>query len=168
MLADTVQVTPIPAPNVHVSPWHDALCLELASASYPAPLSLLVRQASDGDTWLLSDPPYPEPTRHATLLGATAAAVVALGAALTRHLLERHGLPDCRPHDLRHGAATLAIEAGADLIDVSRLLGHANLRVTSRLYVGRIPCSMRRAAEALVTLMGPEWPNETINQEEAR
>lgn len=48
-------------------------------------------------------------------------------------LLERAGLPRRRFHDLRHSAASLLIAAGVELVEVSMLLGHSELRVTSDL-----------------------------------
>jgi integrase len=39
-----------------------------------------------------------------------------------------------RFHDLRHGAASLLIAEGVELVQVSQLLGHSELRVTADLY----------------------------------
>ena len=39
-----------------------------------------------------------------------------------------------RFHDLRHSAASLLIAAGVELVEVSMLLGHSELRVTADLY----------------------------------
>src|SRR3982751_4214305 len=41
--------------------------------------------------------------------------------------LARLGLPRQRFHDLRHGYATLMLEAGVDLAVVSKSLGHSNI-----------------------------------------
>jgi integrase len=71
-------------------------------------------------------------------------------------MLARHNLPKCRPHDLRHSAAELALEHGAELIDVSRLLGHANMAITDRIYAGRLSRSSRRAAEHLAGAFGED------------
>ena len=49
-------------------------------------------------------------------------------------LLTRADLPVRRFHDLRHSAASLLIAAGVQLAEVSMLLGHSELRVTSDLY----------------------------------
>lgn len=49
-------------------------------------------------------------------------------------LLERADLPRRRFHDLRHSAASLLIAAGVELVEVSMLLGHSELRVTADLY----------------------------------
>jgi integrase len=53
----------------------------------------------------------------------------------TRHsLLAAAALPRIRFHDLRHSAASLLIAAGVELVEVSMLLGHSELRVTADLY----------------------------------
>ena len=49
-------------------------------------------------------------------------------------LLETAKLPRVRFHDLRHSAASLLIAAGVELVEVSMLLGHSELRVTADLY----------------------------------
>ena len=45
-----------------------------------------------------------------------------------RFLVEQSGLPPVRLHDLRHGAASLAHSAGADLKIMQEQLGHASIR----------------------------------------
>lgn len=49
-------------------------------------------------------------------------------------ILEGADLPRVRFHDLRHSAASLLIAEGVQLAEVSMLLGHSELRVTSDLY----------------------------------
>jgi len=49
-------------------------------------------------------------------------------------LVEQAGVPRVRFHDLRHTAASLALEAGADLKTVSALLGHSQISVTADYY----------------------------------
>ncbi len=49
-------------------------------------------------------------------------------------LLDAATLPRVRFHDLRHSAASLLIAEGVQLAEVSMLLGHSELRVTSDLY----------------------------------
>ena len=49
-------------------------------------------------------------------------------------LLEAVELPRVRFHDLRHSAASLLIAEGVELVEVSMLLGHSELRVTADLY----------------------------------
>jgi integrase len=43
-------------------------------------------------------------------------------------------VPRVRFHDLRHSAASLLIAEGVELVEVSMLLGHSELRVTADLY----------------------------------
>jgi len=49
-------------------------------------------------------------------------------------VLESAELPRVRFHDLRHGAASLLIAEGVELVEVCQLLGHSELRVTADLY----------------------------------
>ncbi len=53
-----------------------------------------------------------------------------------RKFVERHGIRPVSPHDLRHTAATLALEGGANIKAVSMLLGHADPATTLRFYTG--------------------------------
>lgn len=49
-----------------------------------------------------------------------------------KEMLAVAGLPDARPHDARHTAATLLLEQGVDVSVVQEILGHASLAVTKR------------------------------------
>lgn len=42
------------------------------------------------------------------------------------------GLPEVRMHDLRHSFASFLVNAGRSLYEVQELLGHADIRTTSR------------------------------------
>lgn len=53
-----------------------------------------------------------------------------------------------RLHDLRHTAATRMIQAGVDLVTVSRILGHASIQMTMR-YAHPTPENMQRAVDCL-------------------
>src|SRR3954468_5988550 len=57
-------------------------------------------------------------------------------AALAHRLLDaaEPKIPRRRFHDLRHSAASLMNAAGVELVEVSQLLGHSELRVTADLY----------------------------------
>jgi integrase len=48
-----------------------------------------------------------------------------------RQLNTASGLPPIRLHDLRHGAASLALAAGADLKVVQDMLGHSSIVLTA-------------------------------------
>ncbi len=58
-------------------------------------------------------------------------------------------LPRVRFHDLRHSAASLLIAAGVELVQVSQLLGHSELRVTADLYSHLQQQTAARAARDL-------------------
>ncbi len=47
---------------------------------------------------------------------------------------ERNNLPHINPHAFRHTVATLMLHNKANLIDVSRYLGHSKPSVTSDIY----------------------------------
>jgi integrase len=65
-----------------------------------------------------------------------------------RRLVALSGLPPVRFHDLRHGAASLALAAGADLKTVQALLGHASIVLTADTYTSVLPELLANAAEA--------------------
>ncbi|GAA3449730.1 site-specific integrase [Dactylosporangium matsuzakiense] len=70
-----------------------------------------------------------------------------------RKLTERAGLPPVRLHDLRHGAASLAHDAGADLKTVQDLLGQSSIVVTADTYTSVLPDAQRRCADATAALV---------------
>jgi len=59
------------------------------------------------------------------------------------------GLPPIRLHDLRHGAATVALAAGVDMKVVQDMLGHSCLAITADTYTSVLPEVARAAAEAI-------------------
>ncbi|EWM15304.1 tyrosine-type recombinase/integrase [Kutzneria sp. 744] len=63
------------------------------------------------------------------------------------------GLPPVRLHDLRHGAATLALAGGADMKTVQELLGHASYTLTANTYTSVLPDYARTAAEKAANLI---------------
>nr|WP_228561086.1 tyrosine-type recombinase/integrase [Catenulispora pinisilvae] len=68
-------------------------------------------------------------------------------------LLDVSGLPPVRLHDLRHGAASLALQAGADLKVVQDQLGHSSIVTTADTYVSVLPEVARKAAEDTAALV---------------
>lgn len=75
---------------------------------------------------------------------------------VTRHVSEfikRHNLPNVSPHDLRHTAATLALESGADLKQVQELLGHKDASTTMQFYAGVTDEAKRRTVEGIESLI---------------
>jgi integrase len=53
------------------------------------------------------------------------------------------------PHDLRHTAASLAISAGANVLAVSRMLGHENPQVTLKTYAELFDDDLDKVSSAL-------------------
>ncbi len=49
------------------------------------------------------------------------------------------GLPPIRLHDLRHGAATMALAAGKDITAVSAMLRHSSVKITADIYASVLP-----------------------------
>jgi integrase len=69
-------------------------------------------------------------------------------------LLEDAKLPRVRFHDLRHSAASLLIAAGVELVEVSMLLGHSELRVTADLYSHLVKQTAAKAARHMDAALG--------------
>lgn len=67
--------------------------------------------------------------------------------------VKKHGLPDVSPHDLRHTAATLWLESGANLKDVQMMLGHADASTTMSFYVGYSEDAQKRTIDGLEKLL---------------
>jgi len=72
----------------------------------------------------------------------------------TSKFIKRHNLPNVSPHDLRHTAATLALEAGANLKEVQQLLGHKDASTTMTFYAGVTEEAQRRTVEGIESLIG--------------
>jgi len=75
---------------------------------------------------------------------------------VTRHferLYREAGLPPIRLHDLRHGAATLALAGGADMKTVSDMLGHSTIVITADTYTSVLPEVARQAAESAAAIV---------------
>ncbi|GAA4640770.1 tyrosine-type recombinase/integrase [Actinoallomurus vinaceus] len=68
-------------------------------------------------------------------------------------LIAASGLPPIRLHDLRHGAASLALQAGADLKVVQDQLGHSSIVLTADTYVTVLPEVARKNAENVARLV---------------
>jgi len=58
-------------------------------------------------------------------------------------------LPPIRLHDLRHTAASLALQAGVPMKVVSEQLAHSSLAITADTYTSVLPAVAHAAAEAV-------------------
>ncbi len=71
----------------------------------------------------------------------------------------RAGLPPIRLHDLRHTAASLALQAGVPMKVVSEQLGHSSMAITADTYTSVLPAVARAAAEAVAGVI-PRQPRD--------
>ncbi|OKI16311.1 hypothetical protein A6A08_26150 [Nocardiopsis sp. TSRI0078] len=87
-----------------------------------------------------------------------------------RKLNTASGLPPVRLHDLRHGAATLALAAGVELKVVQAMLGHASIVLTADTYASVLPQVAREAAErtASLVLRDAGWVRRQVRGRAAR
>ena len=63
------------------------------------------------------------------------------------------GLPPIRLHDLRHGAATLALASRTDLKVIQQMLGHSSIVTTADAYTSVLPEAAHRAAQATADMV---------------
>jgi integrase len=68
-------------------------------------------------------------------------------------LLKTANLPHIRFHDLRHSAASLLLASGVELVEVSKLLGHSEIRVTADLYGHLVKQTAAKAARIMDGLL---------------
>ena len=69
------------------------------------------------------------------------------------NLLKKNGLPHIRFHDLRHTCASLLINQGYQLKDVSEWLGHEDISTTSNFY-GHLEIARKKLlAEAMSNIV---------------
>jgi integrase len=70
-----------------------------------------------------------------------------------QRIAEEAGLPPIRLHDLRHTAASLALQAGVPMKVVSEQLGHSSLGITADTYTSVLPAVAQAAAEAVAGIV---------------
>lgn len=66
-----------------------------------------------------------------------------------RKLVRKAGMPPIRLHDLRHSAATIALDAGVDIKVVSEQLGHSTTTLTRDTYQSVTKRMHQDAADAV-------------------
>ena len=79
----------------------------------------------------------------------------ALGCRLRRSI-EKIGLPYIRIHDLRHSHASMLIEMGFDILEISKRLGHESVKTTLDTYSHLYPDKDIKLAGALNKLRRPD------------
>ena len=62
-------------------------------------------------------------------------------------IAKQAGVKTITPHSLRHTGATLQIKKGADIMDVSKWLGHSTVAITEKIYVHQTNMSACRVAD---------------------
>ena len=65
-----------------------------------------------------------------------------------KRALVRAALPEVTFHSLRHSAGSIMLANGAQLVDVSKILGHANPAITARIYSHSFEAGQRAAVAA--------------------
>jgi integrase len=74
-----------------------------------------------------------------------------------RRLRTRAGLDTLRIHDLRHSFASDALQLGADLTMIGRLLGHTQVQTTARyahLKTDPVRTTANKVADAIASALG--------------
>ena len=70
-----------------------------------------------------------------------------------RQICKELGLPPIRLHDLRHGAATLALASHTDLKVIQQMLGHSSIVTTADTYTSVLPEAAHHAAQATADMV---------------
>jgi integrase len=65
------------------------------------------------------------------------------------------GLGPLRVHELRHTAVSIAVDAGADVLAVARMLGHADPSITLKRYAGLFDTGIDRVGTSVGAVL---WP----------
>ncbi|MFD5461512.1 tyrosine-type recombinase/integrase [Kitasatospora sp. NPDC127059] len=77
-------------------------------------------------------------------------------------LVTSSGLPPIRLHDLRLGAATLALAGEVDMKVVPEMLGHSSIKITSDIYTSVLPEIAKDATEAAAKLVPLQRQTEAV------
>ena len=78
-------------------------------------------------------------------------------------LCEKAKVPVLVWHEMRHTTATLLLESGTPINNVSELLGHASSVVTSKIYAHATRAGMAKVAAATASLFQPVEENTPTN-----
>lgn len=75
---------------------------------------------------------------------------------LVNSFIKRHNIRNVSPHDLRHTAATLAIESGANIKQVQKLLGHKDVATTLKFYTGITDKAQKQTVDGIEGILRPK------------
>lgn len=67
--------------------------------------------------------------------------------------VKRNGLREITPHGLRRTAASLALEAGAGMKEISELMGHTDIGTTAKFYAALTESAKRRTVEGIGSVL---------------
>ncbi|MBL7487967.1 site-specific integrase [Frankia sp. AgB1.9] len=70
-----------------------------------------------------------------------------------RQIVKELDLPPIRLHDLRHGAATIALASHTDLKVIQQMLGHSSIVTTADTYTSVLPDTAHYAAQATADMI---------------
>lgn len=79
---------------------------------------------------------------------------------LMSKFVKRHGLRGLSVHDLRHSAASLAIQNGANVKQIQALLGHRDASTTLKFYTGITEQAQLATAESIDSVLRKKKPQE--------
>ena len=92
-------------------------------------------------------------TDHGLVFPSQVGTMLSGSSNILRHLrpaLKRAKLPEhLRFHDLRHTAGSLMLVAGAEIADVSKILGHSSIAVTMKVYAHSYKDNRRKAVASV-------------------
>lgn len=90
---------------------------------------------------------------HGLVFPSEVGTMISGSSNILRHLrpaLKRAKLPEhLRFHDLRHTAGSLMLAAGAEIADVSKILGHSSIAVTMKVYAHSYKDNRRKAVASV-------------------
>jgi integrase len=76
--------------------------------------------------------------------------------------LEVAGIADFTFHELRHTAVSQLIASGADIVTISKIIGHSNPSVTLNVYSHLLPDAFDQVRMAMDANFGDTWENKVI------
>jgi integrase len=87
--------------------------------------------------------------------------------ALFSKAVKRAKLGNVRPHDLRHSYGSILLDKGVPLPAVSKLLGHANVQTTARIYAGVVEGREQHTSELVERAFAESGDHEVTTEEAA-